>query len=67
MTIMLAQLFRFLGIAHTDVSIAVPLLRGGAVFAAVMAFFVNRHVESFSSRVIIGTAVAILGSIALVV
>ena len=67
MTIMLAQLFRFLGIAHTDVSVAVPLLRGGAVFAVVMAFFVNRHLESFSRRVIIGTAVAILGSIALVV
>lgn len=66
-TIMLAQLFRFLGIAHTDVSVAVPLLRGGAVFAVVMAFFVNRHLESFNRRVIIGTAVAILGSIALVV
>jgi len=67
MTIMLAQMFRFLGIAHTDVSVAVPLLRGGAVFAVVMAFFVNRHLESFSRKVIIGTAVAILGSIALVV
>jgi drug/metabolite transporter (DMT)-like permease len=66
-TIMVAQMFRFLGISHTDVSIAVPLLRGGQVFAYVMAFFVNRHLESFNRRVLIGTAVAILGSIALVI
>jgi drug/metabolite transporter (DMT)-like permease len=66
-TIMVAQMFRFLGLANTDVSIAVPLLRGGAVFAYVMAFFVNRHLESFNRRVIIGTAIAIIGSIALVI
>jgi len=66
-TIMVAQMFRFLGLAHTEVSIAVPLLRGGQVFAYVMAFFVNRHLESFSRRVIIGTAVAIVGAIALVI
>ncbi len=66
-TIMAAQMFRFLGLTYAPVSVAVPLLRGGSVFIYVMSYFVNRDLESFSPRVIIGTAVAVVGAIALVV
>lgn len=65
--IMTAQMFRFLGLTYAPVSVAVPLLRAGSVFAYVMAYFVNRDLESFNRRVIIGTAVAVAGAIALVV
>ena len=65
--IMGAQMFRFLGLAYAPVSVAVPLLRGGTVFIYVLSFFVNRHLESFSPRVILGTAVALGGAVALVI
>jgi drug/metabolite transporter (DMT)-like permease len=66
-TIMVAQTFRFLGIAHAPVTVAVPLLRGGAVFIYLMSYYVNRDIESFSGKVIIGTAIALVGAIALVI
>ena len=65
--IMVAQMFRFLGIAHAPVTVAVPLLRGGAVFIYIMSYYVNRDIESFSSRVILGAAIALIGAVALVI
>jgi drug/metabolite transporter (DMT)-like permease len=65
--IMVAQTFRFLGIAHAPVTVAVPLLRGGAVFIYIMSYYVNRDIESFSGKVVLGTAVALVGAIALVI
>ena len=65
--IMTAQTFRFLGIAHAPVTVAVPLLRGGAVFIYIMSYYVNRDIESFSRKVILGTAIALVGAIALVI
>lgn len=66
-TIMAAQAFRFLGIAHAPVTVAVPLLRGGVVFIYIMSYYVNRDIESFSGKVILGTVVALVGAVALVV
>jgi drug/metabolite transporter (DMT)-like permease len=66
-TIMAAQAFRFLGIAHAPVTVAVPLLRGGAVFIYIMSYYVNRDLESFSNKVILGTAIALIGAVALVI
>jgi uncharacterized membrane protein len=65
--IMIAQMFRFLGIAHAPVTVAVPLLRGGAVFIYIMSYYVNRDIESFSGKVVLGSAVALIGAIALVI
>jgi drug/metabolite transporter (DMT)-like permease len=65
--IMVAQAFRFLGIANAPVTVAVPLLRGGAVFIYIMSYYVNRDIESFSGKVILGTAIALVGAIALVI
>ena len=67
LAIMTAQAFRFLGIAHAPVTVAVPLLRGGAVFIYIMSYYVNRDIESFSGKVILGTAIALVGAIALVI
>ena len=67
LAIMIAQAFRFLGIAHAPVTVAVPLLRGGAVFIYIMSYYVNRDIESFSGKVILGTAIAIVGAVALVI
>ncbi|MDA0797997.1 MAG: DMT family transporter [Chloroflexi bacterium] len=67
LTIMVAQTFRFLGIAHAPVTVAVPLLRGGAVFIYIMSYYVNRDIESFSGKVILGTGIALVGAIALVI
>lgn len=65
--IMVAQTFRFLGIAHAPVTVAVPLLRGGAVFIYIMSYYVNRDIESFSGKVVLGAAIALVGAIALVI
>jgi drug/metabolite transporter (DMT)-like permease len=67
LAIMVAQTFRFLGIAHAPVTVAVPLLRGGAVFIYIMSYYVNRDIESFSGKVVLGTAIALVGAIALVI
>jgi drug/metabolite transporter (DMT)-like permease len=65
--IVLAQMFRYLGLSLAPVSIVVPLLRGGIVITLVLSFFYNRELESFNRRVLAGIAIAVVGSIALVI
>jgi drug/metabolite transporter (DMT)-like permease len=66
-TIVLAQMFRYLALSHAPVSIIQPLLRGGIVITLVLSFFYNRELESFDRRVLMGIGVAVVGSIALVI
>ena len=67
LTIILAQLFRFLALSHAPVTVVVPLMRGGIVFTILLSFIFNRSLESFDRRVLAGIAVSLAGSVALVI
>jgi drug/metabolite transporter (DMT)-like permease len=67
LTIVFAQMFRFLALSNAPVSVVVPLLRGGVIVTLVLSFIFNRDLESFDRRVLAGIVVSLIGSLALVV
>ena len=62
----LANLFRFMALAIAPVSIVVPLLRISNVFSLFFSFLLNRSMESFDPRVILGIVVSGVGAALLV-
>jgi drug/metabolite transporter (DMT)-like permease len=64
-SVFLAQMFRFAALAIAPVTVVTPLTRLGVVFTPTFGFFVNRHLESFSPRVLIGIVISAMGAILL--
>lgn len=64
-SVFLAQMFRFAALAIAPVTVVTPLTRLGVVFTPTFGFFVNRNLESFSPKVLIGIAISALGAILL--
>ncbi len=60
-----AQIFWYLALGVIPVTIAAPLQRTTALFILFFSFLVNRRIESFGMRVILGVALSVAGSIAL--
>ena len=65
--ILAAQMFRYLALSYAEVTIVVPLLRGGTVFSIIFSYIFNRRLESFDRRVLAGVAISLVGSLALVI
>jgi drug/metabolite transporter (DMT)-like permease len=65
-TIFLGHMFRFLALTYTPVSIAIPLLRSQTLVAIVFGYLVSREHESFDRKVLVGIAIALVGSVVLV-
>ena len=61
--VFLAQMFRFAALAIAPVTVVTPLARLGVVFTPTLGFIFNRHLESFSPRVLMGIAISALGAI----
>jgi drug/metabolite transporter (DMT)-like permease len=64
-SVFLAQMFRFAALAIAPVTVVAPLARLGVVFTPILGFFFNRHLESFSPRVLVGIAFSAAGAILL--
>ncbi|MEE2656689.1 MAG: EamA family transporter [Chloroflexota bacterium] len=64
-SVFLAQMFRFAALAIAPVTVVTPLTRLGVIFTPTFGFFVNRHLENFSPRVLIGIGISALGAIVL--
>ena len=62
----IAQLMRYMALSLAPASVVSPLLTMTPVFVVVLSFLVNRKLESFSTPVIVGTVVVVVGSILLV-
>jgi drug/metabolite transporter (DMT)-like permease len=65
-TVFFAQMFRFLALAYAPVTIVQPLSRSGSIFTYLLSYGVNRKVESFGPRVVIGITISIAGSLLLI-
>jgi uncharacterized membrane protein len=58
-----AQLSRYLALAVAPVTMVVPLMRTVPVFVLVFSFLVNRHLEVFSTAVVIGILCTVAGTV----
>lgn len=59
----LAQLFRYIALKLSPISIAGPLTATSPIFLLLLSFIVNRNVESFRFTVILGIILVVLGTI----
>ena len=61
-----AQMFRYAALAIAPVTIVAPLARTLALFTLAFSFLINRKLEYFGARVIIGILLSVVGSVILV-
>ena len=61
-----AQMFRYAALAIAPVTIVAPLARTLALFTLAFSFLINRRLEYFGPRVIIGILLSVVGSVMLV-
>jgi len=59
----LAQLFRYIALKSSPISIAGPLTATTPVFLLLLSFIVNRNVESFRFTVILGAILVVIGTV----
>ena len=55
----LANVFRFSALAVAPVSVVIPLMRTGVLFLLAFNFFMNRSIESFEPRVLVGIFISL--------
>lgn len=65
-TVFLAQFFRYLALAIAPVVVVTPLIQTSSVFTLVFSWLVNRRLETFGPRVVVGVVLSVLGAIAVV-
>lgn len=61
-----AQMFRYVALAIAPVTVVAPLARTLALFTLAFSFLINRRLEYFGARVIIGILLSVVGSVVLV-
>tara|TARA_B100000809_G_scaffold263206_1_gene315891 strand:+ start:829 stop:1833 length:1005 start_codon:yes stop_codon:yes gene_type:complete len=61
-----AQMFRYMALGIAPVTIVAPLARTLALFTLAFSFLINRKLEYFGARVIIGILLSVVGSVILV-
>jgi uncharacterized membrane protein len=61
----LAQMSRYVALGLAPVYVVVPLMRTVPLFVLVFSFLVNRRLEVFSPKLVVGVLVAVLGLIVL--
>ena len=62
-TSFLANVFRFSALALAPVSVVIPLMRTSFVFQIGFNYLINRSIESFEPRVIVGIVVSLSGAV----
>lgn len=61
----IAQMLRYMALALAPVSIVAPMMRLSSVFRIYFSWLVNREIEEFSSKVLLATAVSLMGAVLL--
>ena len=62
-SISFAQIFRFVALDLTTVTVAVPLLHTNTAFTLLLGFLINRQLESFRPRVLAAIGLSVVGSV----
>ena len=57
-----AQLFRYTALDRTSVSIAVPLIETSGIFIILFSFLINRKLEAFNWKILLGTVITVAGA-----
>ena len=57
-----AQIFRYTALDRSPVSIVTPLGSTSVVFALLLSFLVNRKIEGFNRKIVIGTLATVVGA-----
>ena len=65
-SVVLAQMFRYLALSVAPVTVVLPLMRAGSVLLLPVSYVFNRRIESFEPRVLVGISVSIVGSLLVV-
>ena len=65
-TVFLAQMFRYMALGVASAILVTTLLRAGEFLKLFFAYVINREIESFERRVILGIAVSIVGGVLVV-
>jgi drug/metabolite transporter (DMT)-like permease len=58
----IAQLFRYIALDYSPVSIVSPLFATVSLFTLIFSFLVNRSIEAFNLKIITGTLAVIVGA-----
>ena len=64
-TVFLAQLFRFVALSMSPVTIVATLQRTHVLFVLLFSFLINRQLESFSPKILAGILLSVTGAILL--
>jgi len=64
-TVCLSQMFRYLALAVAPVSVVTPIQRLSIVFRVYLSRLINPHHEVFGPEIFMGTAISLLGVLAL--
>ncbi|MDE2765106.1 MAG: EamA family transporter [Chloroflexota bacterium] len=65
-SVVTAQMFRYLALSVAPVTIVVPIMRASSVLLLPVSYLINRRLESFEPRVILGVLLSIAGSLLVV-
>ena len=65
-SVVLAQMFRYLALSVAPVTVVLPLMRAGSVLLLPVSYVFNRRIESFEPRVLVGIFISITGSLLVV-
>jgi len=57
-----AQLFRYVALSYSPVSLVVPIMGTDVLFIFFLSFLINRNIEVFTWKVFIGIMVAVVGT-----
>lgn len=66
-TVFFASMFRFIAFDLAPVTVVEPLMRTGAIWTVIFAYLINRRLEAFGVNVLASIALAIVGSVFVVV
>ena len=64
-TVFFAQMFRFVALGIAPVAVVATLQRMHILFVYLFSFLMNRHLESFGSRIIAGILISVTGAVLL--
>jgi len=64
-SVAMAQLFRYVALSMSPMSIVAPIIGTSPLFSLFFSFFINRNLETFTPRVILGAVAVVAGTVIL--
>ena len=58
----IAQLLRYTSLSYSPASLVAPIASTGALFTVIFSFLINRQIEVFTPRIIMGMAATVVGT-----